>query len=158
MVTIGTVAPHFDCRAVIRGGLRRLRWRHLQANKTLVLLFDARSGAQWPPAELRTLNRATRRLRLLGARVAVVSQAPLSEVLACPLLLDPDGYLAWLYDLALGDGRVLWGQILIDAAGVIRQTAVSCFPIPVNVEELSDAVTAVAQSDHWLRSPTDRSE
>ena len=25
MVLVGTVAPHFDCRAVIRGGLRRLR-------------------------------------------------------------------------------------------------------------------------------------
>jgi hypothetical protein len=158
MVCVGTVAPRFDCRAVIRGDLRRLRWRQLQANKTLVLLFNARPGALWPAAELRTLNHATRRLRHLGARMAVVSQAPLSEILICPLLLDPDGYLAWLYDLALGNGRLLCGQFLIDAAGIVRQTAVSCFPMPIDVEELSGAVAAIAQSDQWLRLPTDRTE
>ena len=42
MVLVGTVAPHFDCRAVVRGDLRRLRWPQIQANKALVLLFDAR--------------------------------------------------------------------------------------------------------------------
>jgi alkyl hydroperoxide reductase subunit AhpC len=155
MVTVGFAAPKFDCRAVVHGTIRRLRWRQVHEDKTLLLLFDA--SAAGGPADLIVLNRAAGRLHALRAKLAVVCRASVAELLALandgaddlafPLIGDADRYLAWLYNLVLADGTTLWGQFLIDPAGVVRQAAVSGFPVAWDVEELVRSAQVVARSD-----------
>jgi alkyl hydroperoxide reductase subunit AhpC len=159
MVMVGVAAPKFDCRAVVRGVLRRLRWQQVHENKTLLLLFESHLSTAEEVAELRTLNQASGRMRPLWAKVAVVCRAPLSQLrpwvrdadaseqpepLAFPLIVDADGFLAWRYDLLDAEGRTLWGQVLIDRTGIVRQTAVSCFPVTTNVDDLVRNIQSVA--------------
>jgi alkyl hydroperoxide reductase subunit AhpC len=160
MVMVGVAAPKFDCRAIDRGVLRRLRWQQVHENKTLLLLFQSHLSTAEGVAELLALNQTSRRMRPLWAKVAVVCRAPLSELrpwlqepdayeqpepLAFPLIVDADGSLAWLYDLVDADGRTLWGRFLIDRTGIVRQTAVSCFPVAANAEDLVRNIQSVAQ-------------
>lgn len=163
MVQVGVAAPEFDCRAVVGGVLRRLRWQQLHENKTLLLLFESHPSTAEEVAELSALDRVSRQLRPLSAKVAVVCRAPLSklrpwlresdaceqpEPLALPLIVDADGYLGWLYDLVDADGRTLRGRILIDRTGIVRQTAVGCFPVATDVEELVRNIQSVARVPH----------
>ena len=160
MVMVGVAAPKFDCRAVVRGVLRRLRWQQMHENKTLLFLFESHLSTTEEVAELLALNQATVRMRPLWAKVAVVCRAPSSELrpwlqepdayeqpepLAFPLIVEADGSLAWLYDLVDADGRTLWGRFLIDHTGIVRQKAVSCFPVATNVEDLVRNIQSVAQ-------------
>jgi peroxiredoxin (alkyl hydroperoxide reductase subunit C) len=160
MVLVGSAAPPFDCQAVVHGTLRPLRWPELHAHQTLLLLFDppAPAGRR---ADWTTLNEAAERLHGLPANLAVVCRAGPSEVLAWanglrgnggpgalafPLLADGDGHVAWLYDLLRADGRALWGRFLIDPGGVVRQAALSDFPIPGDADELVRFTEAVAHA------------
>src|SRR5439155_9110302 len=137
MVRVGVAAPRFDCCAVVEGRPARLDWGRLHDNKTLVLLFDPAGGAH--PAEyLIAVGNAVARAAGPIARVAVVCRNDPDEALAWanrpradggpgalafPLLIDPAGRVAALYDL-LGDGRTpLWGPVVIDPAAIVRQAA-----------------------------------
>jgi len=56
--------------------------------------------------------------------------------LAYPLIADPIGHIAALYDpLAVGRSP-LWRQFFLYPAGIIRQMAVSSFPMSASVEDL----------------------
>ena len=66
MVQVGVAAPKFDCRAVVGGVLRRLRWQQLHENKTLLLLFESHLSTAEEVAELPALDRVSRRLRLMA--------------------------------------------------------------------------------------------
>ena len=86
MVTVGFAAPKFDCRAVVHGTIRRLRWRQVHEDKTLLLLFDASTAGG--PANLIVLNQAAGRLHALQAKLipagrGVQPRDP-GRVAACP--------------------------------------------------------------------------
>jgi alkyl hydroperoxide reductase subunit AhpC len=158
MVRVGVAAPRFDCSGVVEGRLARFDWGRLHDNKTLVLLFyPARKTA--PLSEyLVGVGNAVTRAAVPFARVAVVRPVDPDEalawanrsraaggpgVLAFPLIVDPAGRIAALYDL-LGDGRTpLCGEVVIDPAGIVRQVAVGGFTIYPGVEELLRCIQAV---------------
>jgi peroxiredoxin (alkyl hydroperoxide reductase subunit C) len=158
MVRVGVAAPRFDCSAVVEGRLARLDWGRLHDNKTLVLLFVPDCGTA-PLAEyLIAVGNAVARRVIPIARVAMVIRKDPDDALgwvnlpraaggpgalAFPLIVDPVGRVAEVYDL-LGDGRTpLWGEVVIDPAGIIRQTAGGGFPSYPGVEELLRSIQAI---------------
>ena len=151
MIRVGLAAPRFDCQAVVQGRLVHFDWRQVHENKRLILLFDSIEHVTGSPDYLLTLSNAVEELARLRTRLAVVCRDPLYEVLswanlpryeggpgslAFPLIVDADDEIACLYDLTPAAGMLLWGRFLIDHQGVIRQTAVSCFPVEATVEDL----------------------
>jgi alkyl hydroperoxide reductase subunit AhpC len=158
MVRVGVAAPRFDCCAVVGGRLARLDWGGLHDNKTVVLLFDPAGGTAHLAGYLIAVGNAVARAAGPIARVAVVCRSDPDEALAWanrpradggpgalafPLLVDPAGRVAALYDL-LGDGRTpLWGRVVIDPAGIVRQAAVGGFTIYPGVDELLRCIRAV---------------
>src|SRR3954468_21866334 len=122
MIALGSTAPHFGCSAWSADGVRRLNWPALHTG-ALLLLFDAQAARH--RRALRVLNQAARRLSGV-ARLAVVCHGPLQAVeswaratharhepLALTVILDPEDYLADLYELVSADGALRWGQFLI---------------------------------------------
>src|SRR5688500_2870525 len=108
MITLGSTAPRFGCSAWSDGRVRRLSWPALHTG-VLLLLVDAQAARR--RRALRVLNQAADRLKGV-ARVAVVCHGPLDAVegwaramqarhepLALTPILDPEDYLAALYDL-----------------------------------------------------------
>ena len=149
MLRVGFAAPHFDCTAVVGGHLVRLRWEQVHDNRPLVLLFGSLGNTSGSDDPLVALVTAA---RLLRANVAVVCRNDLYDVLAWangppsenapafPLIADPDGRIASLYDLAAGGPT--WGHFVIDPSDVIREAGVSDFPYWPGVEELLRSVRA----------------
>jgi peroxiredoxin (alkyl hydroperoxide reductase subunit C) len=154
MVRVGFAAPTFDCLAVVHGSLVPFHWPRAPENRPRVLPFDSLGRTAHSPDYLITLGDAVE--GRLHAELAVVCRDPLYEVLAWadrrgagargslpfPLIVDSDDRVAWLYDLMAEDGRVLWGRFVIDPRGIVRQMAVSCFPVEVSVEDLVRSVQA----------------
>jgi peroxiredoxin (alkyl hydroperoxide reductase subunit C) len=158
MVRVGLAAPHFDGTAVVDGHLVQLRWQQVHEDKTLVLLFDPIDGAAHSPEYLIAVSNAVARLSRPHANLAVVWRNDAHETLAWanrppskggpgalafPLIADPDGCIAALYDLLVAGSTPLWGQFLIDPAGIIRQLAVSGIPVCAGVDELLRIIEAV---------------
>jgi alkyl hydroperoxide reductase subunit AhpC len=152
MVSIGILAPRFSGTALVRGNLQRLHWHDIHQGKPLLLLFDAyaaRAGTDLP-----VLNQVAVRLRGLHANLAVVCRPPLGKTtawtteeiaqLSWPLILDPEDYLAWRYDLVHPDGQVFWGQFIIDSSGIVRQSEVCGCHLPADADEMVRFVQAVA--------------
>jgi hypothetical protein len=155
MITLGSIAPRFGGSAWTDGRVRRLSWPALHTG-TLLLRFDAQAARH--RHALRVLNQAARRLTG-AARLAVVCHGPLHAVarwaratqarhepLALTVILDPEDYLAALYDLVSADGTALWGQFLIDGAAVVRQVQVSRCHVPPDADELVRCGRAIAAS------------
>ena len=156
MVSVGSAAPHFDCRAVTAGHLDRLTWEQVHADRTLVLLFHP-AGADRLPDYLIAVGNALARAGGLPAGVAVVCPSAPDDLLAWaarpraeggpgalsfPLVADPDGHIASLYGLP-ADGGPLWGQFVIDPSGVVRRMAVSGFPVGPDFDGLLLSVEAI---------------
>jgi alkyl hydroperoxide reductase subunit AhpC len=165
MLRVGLAAPHFDCSAVVAGRLVRLGWRQVHENKALVLLFDSLDAQIHASDDLLAVSNAVMRLSHQRVKAAVICRNDLGDILAwindptrCsedvafPLIVDPEGRIAALYGVQ-ADGRLpVWGQFLIDSSGVIRQAAVSGFPICPSVEELLRSIRASgfpAETDQW---------
>jgi peroxiredoxin (alkyl hydroperoxide reductase subunit C) len=161
MVRVGLAAPHFDGTAVVAGRLVRLSWQQLHEDKTLVLLFDPVSGPAHFPEYLVAVSNAVVRLGQPDARVAIVWSASPQEtlawtnrsravggggVLAFPLIADPESRIASLYELRPPGATALWGRFLIDPAGIIREMAVSDFPVWAGVDELLRIIHAVGSA------------
>ena len=162
MVGMGATAPQFDGSAVVDGHLVQLSWQQVHENKTLVLLFDPIEGASHLPEYLVAVSNAVTRLGEPRAKVAVIWRNDLQGTLAWvnrpraeggpgalafPLIPDPHCRIAGMYGL-LTAGRIpLWGQFLIDPSGIIRQVAVSGFPICAGVDELLRGIQAVSSAE-----------
>jgi hypothetical protein len=155
MIALGSIAPRFGCSAWSDGRVRRLSWSALHTG-TLLLLFDAQA-ARYRRA-MRVLNQAARRLSG-AARLAVVCHGPLhaierwaratqarNEPLALTVILDPEDYLAALYDLVSADGTVRWGQYIIDGAAVVRQAQICRCHVPPDADELVRYARAISAS------------
>jgi peroxiredoxin (alkyl hydroperoxide reductase subunit C) len=159
MVGVGLAAPHFDGSAVADGHLVELSWQQVHEGKTLVLLFDPIDGKTHSPEYLVAVSNAVTRLGEPHAKVAVVwrndphetlawVERPRAEggsgALAFPLIADPDGRIAGLYGLLTTGRTPLWGQFLIDPAGIIRHAAVRSFPVGTSVDELLRMIRTVS--------------
>ena len=161
MVGVGLAAPHCDGLAVVHRRLVPLRWQQVHQDKTLVLLFDPIDSTAHSPEYLIAVSNAVARRSRPHSRVAVVwrndAQATLAwanrppsaggpGALAFPLIADPAGHIAALYDLLAAGRTPLWGQFLIDPAGIIRQVAVSAFPVCASVDELLRIIQAIGSA------------
>lgn len=156
MLSVGLTAPRFDCSAVVAGHLVRLAWQQVHENKTLILLFDAIDDTLHAAEDWVRVSNSVARLSHQRARVAVVCRNDLNEILgwmnrphpggpqdlSFPLIVDADGRIAALYELPTDGRRPVWGQFLIDAAGIIRQTVFSGFPLCPSAEELLRGIHA----------------
>src|ERR1017187_9904195 len=153
MITLGSIAPRFGCSAWTDAGVRRLSWPALHTG-TLLLLFDAQAARH--RRTMRVLNQAARRLSGV-ARFAVVCHGPLQAVerwaratqarhqpLALTIILDPEDYLAALYDLVSADGTPRWGQFIIDGAAVVRQAQVCRCHVPPDADDLVRYARAIS--------------
>jgi alkyl hydroperoxide reductase subunit AhpC len=154
MLGVGFAAPHFDCTAVVGGHLVRLRWEQVHDNRSLILLFGSLGGTPGSSDPLVALVTAA---GLPRANVAVVCRNDLCDVLAWasgppsesgpgtlafPLIADPDGRIALLYDLAAAGRGPTWAHFVIDPSDIIREAGVSDFPYWPGVEELLRSVRA----------------
>lgn len=162
MVRVGLAAPQFDGCAVVDGRLVQLRWQQVHEDKTLVLLFDPIDGTSHSPDYLIAVSNAVARQSRPHAKMAVIWRNDVHETLAWanrvpseggpgalafPLIADPDGRIAALYDLRAAGSTPFWGQFIIDPAGIIRQVAVSGFPVCPGVDELLRAIQAISSRD-----------
>jgi peroxiredoxin (alkyl hydroperoxide reductase subunit C) len=159
MVGVGRAAPQFDGSAVVDGQLVQISWQQVHEDKTLVLLFDPIEDAAHVPEYLVAVSNAVTRMGEPHAKVAVVwrsdahgtlawANRPRAEggpgALAFPLIPDPHCRIAGLYGLLTAGRMPLWGQFLIDPSGIIRQVAVSAFPICAGVDEMRRIIEAVS--------------
>jgi hypothetical protein len=155
MIALGSTAPRFGCSAWSAGRVRRLSWSALHSG-TLLLRFDAQAAHH--RRAMRVLNQAARRLGDV-ARLAVVCHGPLhaverwaratqarNEPMALTVILDPEDYLAALYDLVAADGTARWGQFIIDGAAVVRQVQVCRCHVPPDADELVRYARAISAS------------
>jgi peroxiredoxin (alkyl hydroperoxide reductase subunit C) len=157
MIRVGSAAPHFDGTAVIEGRLVPLRWQQLHEDRALLLLFDPIDGSAHSPEYLVAVSNAVARRCWPHTKVAVVwRNAPSATLawanrppreggpgaLAFPLIADPAGRIAALYDPSSADVP-LWHRFLIDPAGSVRQAAVSSFPASASVDDLMRLIEAI---------------
>lgn len=155
MITPGSIAPRFGCSAWTDGRVRRLSWPALHTG-TLLLLFDAQAARH--RQAMHVLNQAAQRLHG-AARLAVVCHGPLHAVerwarltqarhepLALTVILDPEDYLAALYNLVAADGTARWGQFIIDCAAVVRHAQVCRCHVPPDADDLVRCAQAISAS------------
>lgn len=170
MLTIGDAAPRFDCTAIVNGEAVSVTWNQLHDRRILVLLFDSLDIEDDSPAAFAGLNRAVGRIGRLGGNLAVVSGEHPFEILnclspaslhcaiggpACPIIADHDRAISALYEMVAADGEPIWGHIIIDPAGRIRQVVMYAIPIALNVDELVRCLEAIREesADKWPCPP-----
>ena len=72
MLTLGTPAPRFDCRAVVDHEVVELIWNQVHARRTLVLQFDSIENYTDFPDDLVALSNSVGDFERLQAKVVVV--------------------------------------------------------------------------------------
>lgn len=155
MLAIQDFAPAFDCRAVVQGEIVPLSWSELHREEPLVLLFDSVEEAC---DDLIAVQRNAGALNRLKTRVAVVCREDAFDVLhwndqlatSCgtadlvfSCIVDAHNDIAWLYDMTDADGMPLWGSVLVDRAGRIRQMVSASVRVGIDVQELLRCVQSL---------------
>jgi alkyl hydroperoxide reductase subunit AhpC len=161
MLKLGRSAPTFSCSALIEREIVQLDWNQLRDEKTLVLQFASCEDYDAVPDDLVELNSAAARLHRLQIRVAVVCREPAFEILswadrflldsgpgelAFPVIVDSDDDIASSYDMVSADGRTLWGHVVVDLNGKVRQIVRSSDYVSMNFDELERSVAAIADN------------
>ncbi len=158
MLTLGNPAPSFDCSAVVDHEVVEFNWNRVHERQTLILQFDSMENYTALPDGLVALSNSVGDLKRLQANVAVVCRDHVFEILewanrsadeggpgeiAFPIIVDSDDRIASMYDMLDADGCSLWGHIIIDPVGRVRQIARSSFHIGPNIDELIRCVTSI---------------
>ncbi len=158
MLTLGNPAPSFDCSAVVDHEVVEFNWDQVHERRTLVLQFDSIENYNALPDGLVALSNTVGDFKRLQAIVVVVCRDHIFEILewanrsadeggpgeiAFPIIVDSDERIASMYDMLDADGCSLWGHIIIDPVGRVRQIARSSFHIGPNVDELIRCVTSI---------------
>ena len=158
MLTLGNLAPSFDCSAVVDHEVVEFNWNELHERRTLVLQFDSIENYAALPDGLVALSNSVGDFERFQAKVAVVCRDHVYEILswanhsadeggpgeiAFPIIVDSDDRIASMYDMLDADGWSLWGHIIIDPVGRVRQIARSSFHIGPNIDELIRCVTSI---------------
>ncbi len=161
MLTIGCSAPAFSCLALLERELVRLDWNQLRDAKILVLQFISHEDYEAAPEDFAELNHAAVRWDCLQIRVAAVCREPAFEILsgadhflwdrgpgelAFPMIVDTDDEIASSYDMVSADGRTLWGHVVVDLDGKVRQIVRSSVYVNPNFDELERSVAAIADN------------
>jgi alkyl hydroperoxide reductase subunit AhpC len=159
MLTLENPAPSFDCSAVVDHEVVELNWDQVHETRTLVLQFDSIENYTALPDDLVALSNSVGDFERLQANVAVVCRDHVFEILewvnrsaneggpgeiAFPIIVDLDDRIASMYDMLNADGCSLWGHIIIDPVGRVRQIAMSSFHIGPNVDELIRCVASIS--------------
>ncbi|MDB5337443.1 MAG: alkyl hydroperoxide reductase/Thiol specific antioxidant/Mal allergen [Planctomycetaceae bacterium] len=159
MLMLRDPAPSFDCRAVVDHEIVELNWNQVHARRTLVLRFDSIENETPFSDDLLALSNSVGDFERLDANVAVVCRDHVFEILewsnrsideggageiAFPIIVDSDDRIASMYDMLNADGCSLWGHIIIDPDGRVRQIAMSYLHVGLNVEELIRCVAAIS--------------
>ncbi len=158
MLTPGNPATSFDCSAVVDHEVVELNWNQVHERRTLVFQFDSIENYTALPDGLVVMSNSVGDFKRLQANVAVVCRDHVFEILewanrsadeggpgeiAFPIIVDSDERIASMYDMLNADGCSLWGHIIIDPVGRVRQIARSFFHIRPNVDELIRCVTSI---------------
>ncbi len=158
MLTLGNPAPSFDCSAVVDHEVVEFNWNKVHERRTLVLQFDSIENYTTLPDGLVAMSNSVGDFKRLQANVAVVCRDHVFEILewanrsadeggpgeiAFPIIVDSDARIASMYDMLNADGCSLWGHIIIDPVGRVRQIAKSSIHIAPNVDELLRCVTSI---------------
>ena len=161
MVTVGKKAPAFDCSAVVDDEVVELNWNQVHERRTLVLQFDSIENYADLPDDLVALSNSIGDFERLQANVAVVCRDHVFEILewanrsageggpgeiAFPIIVDSDDRIASMYDMLNADGCSLWGHIVIDPIGRIRQIATSFVHTGLNIDELLRSVADISKA------------
>ncbi len=142
MLALGNPAPSFDCSAVVDHEVVEFNWDQVHERRTLVLQFDSIENYAAVPDGLVAMSNSVGDFKRLQANVAVVCRDHVFEILewanrsadeggpgeiAFPIIVDSDERIASMYDMLDADGCSLWGHIIIDPVGRVRQIAMSFF-------------------------------
>jgi len=160
MLTLGNPAPSFDCSAVFDHEVVNLDWNQVHDRRTLVLQFDSIENDTELPDDLAALSNSVDDFERLQANVAVVCRDHVFEILewanrsaddaggegdiAIPIIVDSDDRIASMYDMLDADGCSLWGHVIIDPVGRVRQIVKSVIRIAPNVDELIRCVASIS--------------
>ncbi len=162
MPTIGEPAPAFDCTAVLDGKVVELDWRQLHENKILVLIFDAVESNVLTIQSVEARSRELEEVDRLQGKLAVVFRDHVFEILTwtdqlpdssgtgdaqLPFIVDTDHWISSMYDMVAGQGETLWGHVIIDPIGRLRQVTMHTNPVETNMEELVRCLTSIR--DEW---------
>ncbi len=158
MPLVTSPAPQFDCKAVVDGQIKELKWKDIHEGKWLVLFFYPLDFTFVCPTEIIAFSDAYGRFAELGAKVAAVSvdsqyshlawvntprnQGGLGKV-TFPLLADLNKQIATKYDVLLeGPGVALRGLFIIDPKGIVRHATVNDLPVGRSVDEALRVIQA----------------
>lgn len=159
MLQVGCSAPTFSCNALIEREIVPLDWNQLRDEQTLVLQFVSCEDYDAAPDDLAELNSAAVRLNRLQIRVAVVCREPAFEILswadrflldggpgelAFPVIVDSDDDIASSYDMVSADGLTLWGHVVVDLYGNVRQIVRGSEYVSMNFNELERSMAGIA--------------
>lgn len=151
MISIGSLAPAFDCTAIVDGHAVQLGWDQLHHRQALVLLFDSVTDNSELLRELGDSPAASSQLADLQAQLCVVCREPRYELLTSavpfPLIDDSSGEIASLYDMLRDDGTPLWGHCIIDVDGFVRRLVRCDIPAGSNLVELLRYLAAVGDTE-----------
>jgi alkyl hydroperoxide reductase subunit AhpC len=151
MIAIGSLAPAFECTAIIDGTAVALSWQQLYRGRVLVLLFDSVESGSNLLDELAAVPDAPAEFERLEATVCVVCRDAMYELLTAdvpfPLIVDSDAEIVNLYGMQQPDGTPLWGHCIIDADGFVRRLVQCDVPISSSLAELRRYVAAAGASD-----------
>ena len=158
MLIPGNHAPNFDCDAVVDHEVVEFNWNKVHESRTLVLQFDSIENFIALPDGFVAMSNSVRDFKRLQANVAVVCRDHVFEILewanrstdeggpgeiAFPIIVDSDGRIASMYDMLDAEGCSLWGHVIIDPVGRVREIAMSSIHIAPNVDELIRCVTSI---------------
>jgi len=150
-------APKFDCKAVVNGTIKDLKWAELHEGKWLVLFFYPLDFTFVCPTEIIAFSDAQARFAKLNTKVAGISvdshythlawvntpraKGGLGE-LKIPLIADLNKSIARSYDVLLDAGIALRGLFLIDPKGIVRHATINDLPVGRSVDEAIRVIEA----------------
>jgi peroxiredoxin 3 len=158
MPMVTSPAPKFDCKAVVNGAIKDLKWDELHEGKWLVLFFYPLDFTFVCPTEICAFSDAGDQFAEINAKVAAISVDSAFSHLAWvntprakgglgdvtfPIVADLTKDIAQAYDVLLKKaGIALRGLFIIDPKGVIRHATINDLPVGRNVDEVIRVIQA----------------
>ncbi len=158
MPLVTSPAPTFDCKAVVNGEIKEMKWKDIHQDKWLVLFFYPLDFTFVCPTEIVAFSDATDRFAEKNTTIAAISvdspfthlawtnmprsQGGLGKV-NFPIVADLNKNIARSYDVLLeAAGIALRGLFIIDPKGVVRHATINDLPVGRNVDEALRVIEA----------------
>lgn len=168
MLSVGDRAPAFECTAVVDGDVVGLEWDRLHDGRVLVLVFGSVEDETLAPGDFAALSRALVRIEHVRGRLAIVCRDHVFEIatwanrvaeegasgdVPIPLIADSDSWISSHYEMVSDDGQALWGHVIVDPAGRVRQIVTHEIPIGTNVTELIRCIASLSDEGREADDP-----